>query len=111
MLDVKKLLSKILDAVEEEITTIGDFTFTKKGTTVDVQGWGSMSVSSSAYQSIGTLPVAFRPTSTQFIIAVAGNAIGANAVMRILPSGDVSLLGSQTLSSQFFAASGVYMLG
>lgn len=111
MLDVKKTLAKLLNAVKEEITTIGDFTFTKKGTTVDVQGWGSMSVSSSAYQSIGTLPEAFRPTSTQFIIAVAGNAIGANAVMRILPSGDVSLLGSQTLSSQFFAASGIYMLG
>jgi len=93
----------------EETTTIGDFTFVKKGTTVDVQGWGSMSVSS-AYQSIGTLPEAFRPASTQFIIAVAGNSIGANAVMRILPSGDVSLLATQTLSSQFFAVSGVYML-
>ena len=92
-------------------TTLGDITFVKsEGNVVTVSGWGNATLTTSSYTSIGTLPEAFRPTDTRFVSALCGNAITYNAIMRILPSGDVSLLPETSITNQFFAIGGSYII-
>lgn len=111
--DLKAILDEVLPSPPTKQNAIlGDITFTKTNgdNVVNVSGWGNATISSSAYTSIGTLPEEFRPTDTRFVSALCGNAITYNAIMRILPSGDVSLLSETSITNQFFAIGGSYII-
>lgn len=108
MLDVKKTLAKLLDAVKEETAVVDIIVFTRKGSTIETSGWGSMSLTSS-YRTLGTLPTAFRPANTKFVSAIAGNSVNIPAIVRILPNGEVSVMASSSTNG-FFSVSGIFTL-
>lgn len=105
-------MTSIIKATMENYVTVGQIQFAKSegGRVVTVSGTRTVSVNPSTYASIGTLPSEYRPSKALYIPCQCGNALNVPAVMRIQSDGDVSILGTQTVSEQFFVIGGSYLL-
>lgn len=105
-------MTSTLKATMENYVTVGQIQFAKSegGRVVTVSGTRTVSIGPSAYASIGTLPSEYRPSKAMYIPCQCGNALDVPAVMRIQTDGNVGLLGTKTVSNQFFAIGGSYLL-
>lgn len=105
-------MTSTIKATMENYVTVGQIQFAKSegGRVVTVSGTRTVSIDTSAYASIGTLPSEYRPSKALYIPCLVGNALDIPAIMRIQSDGDVSLLGTKTAYNQFFVVGGSYLL-
>ena len=110
MLNLKALLTKILIQITPTDVVNGNCTFRQVGNIVYISASTNITVNANTYTNWFTVGTQYRPSAERFVPCFVGSSANIPALIRIQPSGQVSVFCANTFSTVGIWLSGCYIL-